>query len=499
MAMVRKPVRSTRPDGIVIDGWRGSYGTLGYRSARVATAEGRSYVAYPGSAHEEKDRARLINQSRDFMRNNPIYEGMIERMVSYIVGNGFELQATGSKSTVAKVEGLWKDYQKKPEIRGLLNGSETAKMIMREIFVAGDTLALKTDKGLLQLFEAEQLDGDNQYANGIRKDKYGRPVFYHLCPWKKYAVDKRNGKSVPAKDVLFMSSPKRPSQIRGVPACQSAFPMLHRINDICDSEAIAWQLLSRMAVSVERENAPELAYTESIEDPNKSEDELEGDLARMVTEIDYAILFHAKPGEKITGIERNIPGRDFPQSVRMFLRLLGLPIGCPLELVLLDWTQSNYSQSRAVLEQAYENFVGHQKKMVDYYYDPQFDWKLEAWKKQGLLSPNVKVEHSWITPTFPWLDVLKEVEAWARKVERGFVTHSQVCKSLKTDRDEVIEKREIEVRDAIERAQKIEADTGEKVPWQIFAGLDVPKGSSPAPSADQGAEDNRRPDEGDQE
>lgn len=35
----------------------------------------------------------------------------------------------------------------------------------------------------------------------------------------------------------------------------------------------------------------------------------------------------------------------------------------------------------------------------------------------------------------------------------------------------MIDAREKEVRDAIERAQKIEKDTGEKVSWKIFAGL----------------------------
>lgn len=488
---VRAPKKSASdPNRIIVDGCRGRYGALGYKSARTATAEGRSYHLYPGSAHAERDRTRLIGQSRDFMNNNPIYEGMIERMVSYIIGTGFELQVTGtSKTAVAKIEKFWKDFNKKPEIRGLLDGAKTAQMIMRELFVAGDTLALKTDKGLIQLFEAEQIDGDRSHPNGIKKNRYGAPVTFHLCPWKKTGIDKKNGKGIPAADVLFLSNPKRPSQVRGVPACQSAFPMLHRINDICDSEAIAWQLLSRLAASIERELGPQQAYTEAKEDPNKSADSTEGDLATMVTELDYALLFHARPGEKITGIDRNIPGKDFPASVRMFLRLLGLPIGCPLELVLLDWTQSNYSQSRAVLEQAYEMFTGWQMMMIHSYYDPLFLWKREAWRASNLLGKNAdKLEHSWITPTFPWLDLLKEVQAWAEKVEKGFATHSMVCKSLKTDRDEVVAKRELEVRDAIERAQKIEADTGEKVPWQIFAGLGAPK-SKPQMNTDERQED----------
>lgn len=492
MSEVRTPKRSSEPRTIRMDGFRGVYGALGYRSARIAASEGRGYHSYPGSAHDERDRGRLIAQSRDFMRNNAIYKGMIERMVSYIAGNGFELQAAGtSKAAVAKVEKLWKDWFKKPEIRNLLSGAEVSRMIIRELLVAGDTLALKTDKSLLQLFEAEQIDGDKSYPNGIKKDKFGRPIRFHLCPWKKHGLDKKNGKGVMAKDVLFLSNPERPSTVRGVPASQASFAMLHRVNDICDSEAIAWQLLSRLAVAIEREEGPALAYTESKDNPNISSDDTEGKLSTRITEMGYALMFNAGPGEKITGIERNIPGKNFGESVRMFLRLLGLPIGCPLELVLLDWTKSNYSQSRAVLEQAYENFTGWQKKLKDFFFAPLFQWRLSAWQGAGLIARGAKIEAGWITPTFPWIDQLKEAQAQAAKMDRGFTTHSAVCKSLKTDRDEVIAKRDLEVRDAIDRAQKIEEDTGQAVPWQIFAGLEPPKDKK----ATEDAEDEEMKDE----
>ena len=489
MSEVRAPKRSASSERTIkIDGFRGVYGALGYRSARIAASEGRGYHSYPGSAHDERDRGRLIAQSRDFMRNNAIYKGMIERMCSYIAGNGFELQATGPKAVVTKVEKLWKDWFKKPEVRNLLSGAEVSKMIVRELFVAGDTAALKTNKALIQLFEAEQIDGDRSYPNGIKKNKYGAPVMFHLCPWKASGIDKKNGQGVPARDVLFLTNPERPSAVRGVPACQAAFAMLHRVNDICDSEAIAWQLLSRLAVSIERLEGPALAYTESKEDPNISSDDTEGKLATRMTELGYALMFHGQPGEKITGIERNIPGKNFSESIRTFLRLLGLPIGCPLELILLDWTQSNYSQSRAVLEQAYENFVGWQKKLIDFFFDPLFQWRLDAWRSAGLVSKKAKIEASWITPTFPWIDQLKEAQAQAAKIDRGFVTHSQVCKSLKTDRDEVIAQREKEVREAIERSKKIESDTEVAVPWQIFAGLEPPGKSSTTKDTEESAE-----------
>ena len=498
--MIRMPQKEPTSNKLVIEQHKGYYGSLGYRSVSVATGEGRSYVNYPGSAHEERDRKRLIAQSREFMRNNAIYKGMIDRMVDYIVGNGFELQLSGgSKTSIAKCEGLWKDFNRRPEIRGLLSGSMQAKMVLREILVAGDTAILKTTQGLVQHFEAEQIDSrtrakdkSGNLANGIVKDQFGKPLKFYLCPWKPTCVDVTHGKPIAAADVLYLTNPERPSQVRGVPACQASFPMLHRINDVCDSEAIAWQLLARLAISIEREQGPELGYTESKEDTSKSADELEGNLATRLTEMSYALIFNAKPGEKVTGIERNIPGKNFSESIRTFLRLLGLPIGLPLELILLDWTKSNYSQSRAVLEQAFETFLGWQQIMEDFYYRPLFEWKLEQWKKAGLLGANVTFKVEWIKKTFPWIDPLKEAQAYATQVERAFTTHRRACKSLNLDQEEVVAQRGKEIQNAIEMVQAIEKQTSVKVPWEYFAGIEPAKAAKPEAPADDGDDEEKK-------
>ena len=42
----------------------------------------------------------------------------------------------------------------------------------------------------------------------------------------------------------------------------------------------------------------------------------------------------------------------------------------------------------------------------------------------------------------------------------------------------MVERREVEVRDAIKRAKKIQDELEVEVPWQIFAGLKVPTGKN---------------------
>ena len=75
-------------------------------------------------------------------------------------------------------------------------------------------------------------------------------------------------------------------------------------------------------------------------------------------------------------------------------------------------------------------------------------------------------------------------------MDRGFSTHATSCKSLGTDREEVVNQRAKEVREAIELAKEIEKETGEKVPWQMFAGL-----KPPAPSRQPDMNDNNETDD----
>jgi len=231
-----------------------------------------------------------------------------------------------------------------------------------------------------------------------------------------------------------------------------------------------------MGLAVTREKGDELAHLESTDDSNATDEAL----TDRLTELDYALIFHGQPGDKVEGIERNIPGKNFGESLRMFLRLLGLPLGLPLEFILLDWTQSNYSQSRAVMEQAYQTFMLWQEKLDTFFFSPLLEWKLDHWKESGLIR-TTNIEYEWIKPTFPWIDQVKEADAYGKKVDRSFMTHAQVCKSLNTDRTDVITTRENEIAEALTIAQRLnEKFPGARVPWQIFAGLEAP-GAAKAP------------------
>lgn len=469
--------RAYAPPLLTIRGGRGCYTALGYRSARIAEKDGRSPTGGGNRRHEYIDREKLQAQSREFRKDNGLYAGMLSRARSYVVGQGFGLRCqTEDPEWNAEVEARWGRWWRKgkPEVTEQLSGPRCERLAADELMTTGEVGVILTNRGQIQLVEAEQIKGPTQLDDGIARDEFGKPTRFYVSPYEGRAATARVAKTRPydPKDFLYIASPERPSSSRAVPPCQASFPMLHRINDVCDSEAIAWQMQARIAILVNRQQGLPLPATLAKDDEDKSGSDSDGDLAGdWVTELDYALIFHGEPGDDVRGMERTSPGRDFPQSLTMFLRLLGLPLGLPLEITFLDWTKSNYSQSRAVLEQAYVAFRDWQEILEGGLHRPVFRWWLEREIRKGEIEArDDQDEHEWIKPTFPWIDQLKEAQAWGEKVDRGFATFSTVCKSLGSDRETAMAELERETVDAIEAAKRVKDATGVEVPWQPFAG-----------------------------
>lgn len=167
---------------------------------------------------------------------------------------------------------------------------------------------------------------------------------------------------------------------------------------------------------------------------------------------------------------------------------------------MLDWTKSNYSQCRAILEQVSVTLTEWQTLLEEFFHRPTYEWVIQRAMDSGELPMNDQWdEHEWIYPTFPWIDQLKEAQAQGLQVDRGFTTHADVVKAKGHDRDEVLVQLEGEVRQAIDIAKKIEASTGVKVPWETFAGRLPALVASPAaqPAQDPASSEDQAQDEED--
>lgn len=459
-------------------GERGYYSYTGYKSSSdFGLSVGTTGVS--GRKTMEGKRETIVQASRELYRTNCIYNGIINSAVDYIVGTGNKLQIIAvnpeEQKEANKLESLFRTFWRSPEIKGL-PGYEVERMVIKEVFLCGDILSIKVkESGKLQLIESEQITGrkSSGYDDGILTDDYGVIKSFNVLPYVNGYVGYKGGKEISVDDSIFVSTVDRPSDVRAVPPAQAAFPMFHRINDLCDSEAIAAQTLARFAVAITAEGAGNNAYTNSVSDSTST---LESPVTNRVQDLGYALIFNGGAGEKVEGISRNIPGKDFPATIRTFLRLLGLPLGMPLEIIFLDWTQSNYSQSRAVLEHARRKFSSWQRMLQDKFLTQVLDWKYRQYVQMGLVN---KFEYTpvWIGPAFPWLDPQKEADAMARQIETAQATQHEALQSQGKDYDNVIQIRTQEIEKALEIVNGLEEKYDVKVPFEVFAGLPYPNKS----------------------
>lgn len=466
----------------------GAYKSLGYRSATVARGSGRA-LPTAGSAdrHLDRDRQLLVRMGSEFARDNAIYQGIIERALDGIFGSsGFTLQAqTKSKRLNQQLEAGWEEFAQACEARGMFDFRECSRIVGRSVFDHGDIGQLFTEDRLFQYFESEQINGGKLDAaavaakhtlqEGVELTALGRPVRYWASGYDRNGYV-RTGAEEPtdAEHFNLIAHRTRVSQTRGVPVLTSAFSMVHRINDVCDAEAIAWQLLSRFAIAINRENGAEAAFAESEAD-NDGRDS-PPDLADRVTELDEAIIFHGETGETVSAISRDLPGANFPESVRMYLRLIGMPLGLPLEVILLDYSKTNYTGARAALEQAFRSFVKWQKFFKRRHHTPSYRrwvrWQIE----DGLVPERADIyAHQWDAPEFPWVDQLKEAQAWGERMDRGLATQTAALQSVGIDRAQYLSTRSREIQDAMEKAREINAANADQPPvdWRMLVGVPV--------------------------
>ena len=129
-----------------------------------------------------------------------------------------------------------------------------------------------------------------------------------------------------------------------------------------------------------------------------------------------------------------------------------------------------------MLLQAFITFRRHQINLVEAC-EQIYKWKIDRAIADGTLTYRPSIyDHTWDVPGWPWIDENKEVEAWAKKIDRGIATQSEALASLgKSDDQEHRQHRADELVEAAETAREVEARTDGLIQaeliWKQLAGL----------------------------
>ncbi len=399
----------------------------------------------------ELDRMGWIETARQLEDRYEIAEHVLNTSTRNVVGPaGMRPQArSGSAAWNRRAEALWKEWARSSaHSRGTLTFGSLQKLAFRARLRDGDVAAIKIRDGSLQLVEADLIDSPlrsktrtpegHTIVEGVELDAKRRPVRYHVRTTSSRTTP--DFKPVPAENVVFTARRRRADQTRGRPLL--ARPVLfEQLMGYIEALVVASRMAACFGLIIKRGRRLDPAKLPTVTSRRGE--------STPAYRFEPGTVGEIGPEDSMEQVSPGQPTQQFGELVRAVSRLIGLPAGFPLELVLLDFSQSNFSAARGAMLEARSEFRTLQQDFIDEFLSPIYQWRIDEWIRQGALDPRVDAhEHAWQRPAFPYIDPVKEVEADGLAVAFGFKTRRDVVAQQGEDWEETFEQLAREERHA---------------------------------------------------
>jgi lambda family phage portal protein len=436
-----------------------------YRSSAAGRTDTQwsTTLGYTGANHplNRYRLTRLRDRARDLERNNAIASGMLDRAVENVVGHGFRLQATtGDEKFNTRAEELWGNWTQNADICGTRTWTELQRLIVRSFLRDGDVGCALVSRGSdckLQPVPGDQIDTmnggydlGNRVLDGIQFNAVGRPIAFYLLDYGDFGERKET--VVSANDFVFLSRLKSLTQVRGEPVYSQVFKLFDQVDGYIEAVVVAARVAACQALYIRSGDAAKQAgLLQTV--PNSVND------FQPIKVVEPGSVIYGKPGDEITQITPMQPTQSFPDFVTQLMRFAGLTLGLPLELVMLDFSRTNYSSARASLLQAYRAFKTIQQQFSEIFLARVYRWRISKWVKDGTLKVPDSIagdieagvspsfwRHNWISPGWAWVDPTKEIQAAMMEVDAGLNTLTNIAAQHGLEWNEIVTKRAQELR-----------------------------------------------------
>ena len=154
------------------------------------------------------------------------------------------------------------------------------------------------------------------------------------------------------------------------------------------------------------------------------------------------------PGDKVAPFTPGRPNAAFGQFVENVQCHIGNGLNLPFELVMKDFSKTNYASVRASLMEAWRFFIGRRQWLGTYWAKPVYELWLEEAINQGKVDAPDFYTHKtlwtrckWIGPGRGWIDPVKEAKASQMRLQVGLSTLEDECAMQGLDWEEVMEQR----------------------------------------------------------
>lgn len=417
---------------------RRAKGASHYQDARSGRLN-RRRSSRGGSADSHATQSILFTlreNVRHLVDNSTLAEGLLQTDCDNVIGREPMPQAqTADAEWNREAEKVW--HNEPLDVRGILPNSEFLRMLYTSVRRDGDLALIKSD-GRFQALEAEFIATPTKYGtddavvNGIRFDDIGRPIEYYIATEHPTSAYVNKTTTRPAEDVIHIFRPGRFSASRGVPILAKVIDEIDRLNDYVEATVIAAQMAACYAIVRKTSYWPEKRGNAKTNDDT-------GDSERW-EEVEPGMILYAHPDEEVQQLNPNHPNQQFETLVDTLCRFTGRHMGLPLELVLLNFSHSNFSNTRAALLQAQRTFENTQHWLDSGVFRQMWGYSTEHAIRRGWLQPHPEAAKvHFVMPGWPWVDPLKDIQADILALANGLRSPQQVASKWGVDAETVIE------------------------------------------------------------
>lgn len=416
------------------------------------------------------ERSIIRERSRDANRNDAVASGATETLAVNIVGQGLQLQSRirseylgvsdqRAKELQRQAEHIWQTWKPFADSSNQCDFDELQFLALRKIVEDGEILALpimipdawRPLKRAVELIECDRLVNHRQSLSlsnvdsAIETGTRGEPIAYHIekaaAPGEKaesVRIEARDPRGRPK--VLHVFPVKRPGQLRGVPWFAPVLTLFKDLSDTLEAEVVAARVAACLAVFVTMNDPAYGAMGASSS--------TESATGHRIQTLEPGLINYLKPGEGIHELKPDRPGDAFVPFVEMVLRMIGMSLGLPYELLSKDFSKTNYSSARAALLEGRRMFSVWRSWFGRKFCQPLYDLVLEeAYLRGQFDAPDFyELRHEytraqWIGGGWGWVDPVKEVDAAMKAIDYGLSTHADEVAAQGKDWEEVFEQK----------------------------------------------------------
>ena len=408
-------------DGRLNAGWRTTFD----QSADATDANYRSVVR---------------NRARDLERNSDNMNSLLGAYKRNVIGQGFRLQAmTRSERLNAEIEKWWK-YWCKPEncdVTGNQSFNQLLRMCVVRKKVDGGVLIVKRyvdDTKIplqLQILEVDELDSGavsadrtHRVVNGIEYNQYNRAVGYWVSQYQIDGMTPAEPIYIPAKDVIFYFTKRRPSQIREMSDMAPTLTRIRDLNEFITAVSVKQRIQACLSVFIKK-SLPVTGIGRQSSMADRREYDGKTLTPGMIKELNA--------GDDVVAVNPTGQSADATSFTKLQLRMIGAGQGISYEATSRDMSETSYSSARQGIIEDELTFYEETEQLVSIM-DNIYEAFLEACVLAGLIKPKAffsdrerYTSHAWIKQPKAWIDPLKEASATKTALNYGIKTFKQVA------------------------------------------------------------------------